>query len=427
MTRQAFAMSPNYLTFIRGIRELHRLAIEGRDESPEADAIRDATDGPWEALSEAERKRLIGLSEDLYSISEPSAEGPQVMNPQAQARLIVAVEARTRGEWDRALELLRRWGKHVSPALVSYLRGSIWWDAGDPSTAVLFYKHAVQLDPQNGNYLAIFLHVLDRVDPGEAQRRAEGIIQNSEDNPPEAVVRAASVMLMASLTTPEAEEMPMFRRLIPVLERAVSRIAEGDEGGIDRSAYCMAVDLLGSCHEFLGDSQQAIENYTRGLQADPHNDALLVARGILLYGSSPRAITDFELATQYGSPLVWPYFFLAHHHLINRRFEQCRSMCERASRMPASNFVMSELAEWSAISQSELGFPVEMIRAAFENSIRLDASNERARRNLAAFEEAVRPARRKEWQMRSEAAVRTSGLSERRTSGLSARRDARAA
>ena len=87
MARQPLTMSPNYLAVVRGIRELHRLALEGRDESPEADAVRDATDGPWEGLSEAERKRVSGLSEDLYSISDRTADEPRQMNPQAQARL----------------------------------------------------------------------------------------------------------------------------------------------------------------------------------------------------------------------------------------------------------------------------------------------------------------------------------------------------
>jgi hypothetical protein len=59
-------MNPNYRACLHGIRALHQLAIEGRDESPEADAIRDATDAPWVALSEAERERLRRFSENLH-------------------------------------------------------------------------------------------------------------------------------------------------------------------------------------------------------------------------------------------------------------------------------------------------------------------------------------------------------------------------
>jgi hypothetical protein len=60
-------MNFNYDACLHGIRAIHQLAIEGRDESPEADAIRDATDAPWLALSEAERARLRRFSEDLHS------------------------------------------------------------------------------------------------------------------------------------------------------------------------------------------------------------------------------------------------------------------------------------------------------------------------------------------------------------------------
>jgi hypothetical protein len=87
--------------------------------------------------------------------------------------------------------------------------------------------------------------------------------------------------------------------------------------------------------------------------------------------------------------------------------------------MPGSAAVKSELFEWMAIAQSGLGFPVETVRASFENAIRLDPSNERAGRNLAAFETAVRPTI-KVWETRSPAAVRSSGLAERRYQKMAA-------
>jgi hypothetical protein len=62
-------MNPNYDACLRGIRALYQLAIEGRDESPEADTIRDATDAPWVALSESEREQLREFSDDLYRVT----------------------------------------------------------------------------------------------------------------------------------------------------------------------------------------------------------------------------------------------------------------------------------------------------------------------------------------------------------------------
>jgi tetratricopeptide (TPR) repeat protein len=412
MPANPLILSPNYLTVVRGIHEMHRLIADGQEDSPAAEAVRDATDRPWQALSEAERRRAGGLSEDLYSITEAPPPA-QSMDPQAAARLNDAVEARQRGEWDRALELLRKWRAFVAPALVSYLRGSIWSEAGDAGTAVLFYEHALRLQPDNGNYLAIFLHALDVVDPAAARQRGEEILRDPDRFPPVAVVRAADVVFKAARALPEVDATELFRRLIPVLQGALARIEAGDESGVDHSSYAMAVSLLGFSYEFLGETQLAASYYTRGLAAQPQNDGLLIARGILLYGSSPRAITDLELAVRQGSPVIWPYFYLAHHYLVNGDFQRCRMLSERAMEMPGSAAVKSELAEWLAISESELAFPVEIVRASFENALRLDPSNERARRNLAAFEAALRPPARV-YETRSAASVRASGLAERR-------------
>ena len=67
-------MSLNYISVVRGIRELHKLIAAGQEDSPAADAVRDATDRPWEALTEIERKRVENLSEDLYSITDPTVD-----------------------------------------------------------------------------------------------------------------------------------------------------------------------------------------------------------------------------------------------------------------------------------------------------------------------------------------------------------------
>ena len=79
--------SPNFRQVLRGYLRLHQLMIEGRDELPDADAVRDSLDLPWRVLTEAERERIQGLSADLFDISEPIASGPRDMNPQAQKNL----------------------------------------------------------------------------------------------------------------------------------------------------------------------------------------------------------------------------------------------------------------------------------------------------------------------------------------------------
>jgi tetratricopeptide (TPR) repeat protein len=414
MNPRPLTMSANYLVTVRGLRELHRLTVTGRQDSPEADAVRDATDLPWQALTEVEKKRLSGLSEDLYSITDPRQAAPRELNPQVQSRLVEVYQARQRGEWDRVLELLRRWATYIEPSVLGYLRGTTWRDAGDPQTAAIFLEQAASLQPDNGNYLAFLLDTLNRFDLTEARRRAGEILEAPDRYEPVVIARATDVLFDAARSLPMVEASRLFNRLIPILESALTRIEAGDEGGVDRSTFSWTCALLGFCHESLGETQAALSCYSRGIAADPSNDGLLVARGIHLYGGSPRAVKDFESAIQSGSTLILPYYFLAHHDLVVGLFEQCRAFSERGLEMEGPDTIKSELAEWLAISQSELGYPAEVVRESFDLSIRFDPTNERARRNLATFEAADRPIPANAYETRDRSAIRVSGLSERR-------------
>ena len=110
---QPFPSSPSYQAVVRALLRMHGLTLEGKDESEEAESVRESMNESWEGLSEVERNRVTGLSKDLYEISDNPARAPEPMNPQAQGKLNEVYEARGRGEWDRALELLRRWGKYL--------------------------------------------------------------------------------------------------------------------------------------------------------------------------------------------------------------------------------------------------------------------------------------------------------------------------
>ena len=52
--------------------ELNRLESLGLDESPEAEAVRDAMDEPWLRLSESEQKDAGEFSEHLFRAKEAS-------------------------------------------------------------------------------------------------------------------------------------------------------------------------------------------------------------------------------------------------------------------------------------------------------------------------------------------------------------------
>ena len=135
-------VSQNYRHVLQGYLRLHQLTVEGRDESPEADAVRDSLDRPWRLLTDAEREQVQGLSVDLFEIDNPIEGAHLEMSPDAQHHLAEAVEARQRGEWDRALAQLRTLKKHLTPAILSKLRAEIWSEAGHPDVGAVFLEHA---------------------------------------------------------------------------------------------------------------------------------------------------------------------------------------------------------------------------------------------------------------------------------------------
>jgi tetratricopeptide (TPR) repeat protein len=256
------------------------------------------------------------------------------------------------------------------------------------------------------------LYSLNIADPATALQEAEKILKDHEHSSPAGVARAADIILMSARLKSETEANQVFEQIEPILKDTLARMQHGDPTNIDRSTCVTLLSLLGFGYEFLGKAQAASQFYSEALQIEPDNDALHVARGMLMYGIDSRAIRDFETAIQLDTPLVWPYVMLAHHHLVSGRFEECRKLCERALGMGGSAAVESEVFERLAIAQAQLGFPVDMVRTSFDKSIQHDPSNERAKRNLAAFEVARRPIT---WETRTMAAIRTSGLAERVT------------
>ena len=56
------------LVIVQQTIELHRLLAQGKGDSLEAEAIRDAADGPWQTMSESERNWLRNFAESLYQL-----------------------------------------------------------------------------------------------------------------------------------------------------------------------------------------------------------------------------------------------------------------------------------------------------------------------------------------------------------------------
>jgi tetratricopeptide (TPR) repeat protein len=390
MNKRQFSNSPHYLQSVRGLHKLHELDLAGKAESPEADAVRASLEEPWSLLSEVERRRITGLSEDLFSINGPN-DDPLPMNPQAQKNIDEFYEHRRLGDWDRALDILRRWGNYIEHSLLSYARGSVWLGAGDYRTATLFFEEAARSDKENANYKWFYLFALEEAAPAKALEVAQRILESAESQNSAVIGRAAEIVYASVQSQTVAVARSVVEGLIKPLESALKGLGpeEFNLSGFQKSSYVRITTLLGFCHKAIGDRDGAIRYLNDALLIDPGNSACLVTRGILNYGSGSGAIEDFRRAIEVGSSVVWPHFFLAHHALTTDRFEECARQCDAALHKCDIDELKGLVFEWRAIARAEQGFPIGDVRADFEKAIAFAPDDDRIQRNLRSFEDAV--------------------------------------
>ncbi len=259
---------PSFKLVAKGLVELHRLIREGKDDSPEAESVRDTLEGPLKALNRAEKERAQWLSEDLYSVSAPpAAAGQASMDADAQRQLNAAIEARDRGDWDGALGLFRGLQDNISPDLLSFYRGVIWADAGYPDVAVEFFNHASDRDPANAHYRELYMEALADAAPEAARVLAEQVLADEISNDPLIVAQAATIVLQDSSHAPDSVSQQLFRRLIPILERNLTRLVKAPSGPFESAAYESTLGKLGILHELLGNSKPQWHIFLAGFRS----------------------------------------------------------------------------------------------------------------------------------------------------------------
>jgi len=348
----------------------------------------------------------------LYSLNELKPDRIlKAASADAQAGFQAIYNAKQRQPWDFALDLIRKWQDYLPLALLSYLHGSIWAGAGKYEIASVFYANAADIEPK-GNYPADYLHSLNKSNSGRAKGMAEKVVNSPDDYSAPTVIQAANVLVAAARALPANETRKIETRLIPIVDRAMKSLEYVKEQ--EPEVYLMAALLIGSAYEHKGDTRAAYEYYSIGLSVDPREETLLILRGMLMYGINSGAISDMELSVTLGTKAIWPYFFLAHHYLVCDRFDDCRKFCERALDLRASAPMSSELLDWLAIAEAQLGFPAERVRRLFEDAIRLDPHNDRAKKNLSTFIGLVGrlPSTELVWDKRTEPSLRAFGIAE---------------
>lgn len=135
-----------YVDWIRFICDVHRSQAWNAGRTPEQEAEEDRLNELWEDLDERQQQRLWGLSADLNTLCDQevvvSSDWPSLSEIALRQELN---EALSQGEWDRALELLRRPPQVHSRDERDALRGRCWTGLGHADVAEMFMANAERL------------------------------------------------------------------------------------------------------------------------------------------------------------------------------------------------------------------------------------------------------------------------------------------
>src|SRR5215210_2553708 len=117
------AINEPYKEYVRLLRDLHQLLLEGKTDTTEADELRDRMDIPWEMLSPEQRESVGGLAADLNWIRRGPVPGKTSKEELFRENAPAVLRARAAGDWHEALKYLRRLAMYFPPANLAHLRG----------------------------------------------------------------------------------------------------------------------------------------------------------------------------------------------------------------------------------------------------------------------------------------------------------------
>src|SRR4051812_27483827 len=104
MSTPATLIDAVYERYAACVRALHRLFVEGKDESDEADELRDRMDEPWEALTPEQQALVSGLTADLNWIRREPVCPPAAREAVLAEEMPRQEAARRSGDWRSLLE-----------------------------------------------------------------------------------------------------------------------------------------------------------------------------------------------------------------------------------------------------------------------------------------------------------------------------------
>jgi tetratricopeptide (TPR) repeat protein len=159
-----------------------------------------------------------------------------------------------------------------------------------------------------------------------------------------------------------------------------------------RTVYSYVYSMLAACCRYLNRVDPAYFYYTWAIGLDPLNDALLTARGVLMYDRTEfttEAVEDFDRALRLGTSLAIPFYYVAHFLLRSGNFDACLKVIEDGLQKPGSKRLKSDMLEFKAIAFAATGRSPDLVRQTFKEAEEVDVTNKRVLLNLEIYEKGM--------------------------------------
>ncbi len=258
-----FANNPYYVEYESRLKQLNSLMAEGKSDTDEAEAVRDAMDTPWMRLTQAEQARLNGLSADLYMLQDDETFEPA--GGRTKIQIGQAIFAAMKQEnWEEALALMRK-PNLIPKDRVATFRAKVYDELGHHDTALLFLNYAIEntKNPQGHLVVKLFL-MLDLGYTHEIVPEAEQLLAQ-ESLPDFQKATVAIVLALIAKHLPELQARSIYTHVASILER----ILEGKTlHPSDNEILATIYISIGYCYFVSGDVAHAYTAYDNALKLD---------------------------------------------------------------------------------------------------------------------------------------------------------------
>lgn len=368
----------------------HELDPRGDRNVPELDAVCEAMDGPWKRMDARQRRRMRGLSEDLYALADGRHAIPMSAHDRAQwsARGTEAVQA---GDLDVYLDHLRQPYPEGFPAeIIPALQAWAWDRLGLPEVAVLFYLEAAKVLPMGKIHAMKCLRRLGRIQ--EARELAEHLLTLPQSLSGQ-IYQASSTLIQLALEQASGVRSQILEMIVEPLRHVIEAerkipLASRQDRELEKWSACsltLALITLNRLDEAREVCDEALKSY-------PDDPEVLLCRGAVNLSTNPIAAeADFTRAVDVLVQYSLPYAVLALFRVRQGKYADAFALASQAMLFPDQpDELRGLLFELRGIALAELRQPRDRVDEEFArartlnptNTSRIESNRELAKKSL---------------------------------------------